>query len=775
MTELRLFVQDLTGLAGPRPVTGGVPLAEGAAPDGVGFALREDGGEAVPLHVDVISRWKDGSARWALLDFQADPLPHGRRDFVLTWGHGVESFAPERPVSSGQTGEPRVETGDVSVSPGDMGLLNLSDRAQVSLVLVTREGVACPAVFDAAGVETAGRVRSTLALRGAFQAPTGERILRFRLRATVYAGLSRVRLEPMLLMAADSGVLPGFRELRLDLRPAPGGGRVRLGGEPGWEGEVGTEVRLRQMDDRHYRLEGAEGEGDRAPGWGEMEDGEGTLAVALRDFWRRWPTSVESSEEGLSVGLLPRFEEGDFADVEPWHKYQYLFEGDAYRLRTGQTRRWEVWADLGGDGASLARMADAPLVPSADPAQAVATGVWGPIAPAGAEGMAAYDAWAANLFNIYCDDIESQRDYGAMNWGDWYGERKVNWGNHEYDTPNLILLQFARTGDPRYFHMADAAARHYAEVDTIHSVNADLAEHLEHGKPMPGFPPRPGMIHQHTVGHVSGYYAEEQVRELFTANAIGRPGNPYLCLDARNLGHVWVEGMARHACLTGDPFMRETVELVGDSLARLVEDGEFKGFMGHSHCGRTTGWPLIAMAAVYKLGLDRRYLDAMKTLVDMALAEQDPHCGGWLFELPWGHCNCETRKHVGMAGFLTGVLVNGLSRYHDLSGDARLPEAIERAITWMDLDTWQDAWRDWQYTSCPASNPVGQIGVQVMAHVNAVRIAGNAEHLRVLRRAWQAKSERLCTAMPTQERQGRGKTFSTSMYGCPEAVALLAR
>lgn len=54
----------------------------------------------------------------------------------------------------------------------------------------------------------------------------------------------------------------------------------------------------------------------------------------------------------------------------------------------------------------------------------LATGVWGAIAAAGSRGMAEYDAWAANLFeNGYVRSIREQRDYGAMDWGDWWGER----------------------------------------------------------------------------------------------------------------------------------------------------------------------------------------------------------------------------------------------------------------------------------------------------------------------------------------------------------------
>ena len=162
----------------------------------------------------------------------------------------------------------------------------------------------------------------------------------------------------------------------------------------------------------------------------------------------------------------------------------------------------------------------------------------------------------------------------------------------------------------------------------------------------------------------------------------------------------------------------------------------------------------------------------MKTLVDDALAEQDPNCGGWLYSLPRGHCYCEKAKHTGMAGFITAVLVNGLSRYQLLAGDDRLPDALDRAITFLDNDTWREHLSDWRYTSCPATRPTGQPGVVVMAHVNAVRIADNPEHLRVLKAAWDAKFKRLLNA--PKPGPGQGKTYSSTLYGCAEAIGLLA-
>jgi hypothetical protein len=320
--------------------------------------------------------------------------------------------------------------------------------------------------------------------------------------------------------------------------------------------------------------------------------------------------------------------------------------------------------------------------------------------------------------------------------------------------------------------VADAAARHSTEVDVVHAVNEDLAEYFNSNWGTKGYPPRPGMVHEHSVGHVGSFYPVETIRKLFVDHGIGHNDHPYLCLDPFNLGHVWTQGMVKYYFLTGDPFVKETAELIGSNLAKLVEDGEYSFGIDDPHFGRAAGWPLLALAGAYELEFDSRYLSAMKNLVERALDRQDPHCGGWLYQLYPGHCLCTTRKHVGMAGFITSILVNGLSEYYHLTGDERIPDAVDRAVTFLTNDTWDDHRAGWRYTSCPASAFTGQAGVTVMAMVNAVRLSQNPEHRRVLKKAWEAKFQALLKGQ--QSGPGQGKAFTSTLYGCAEAAGLLA-
>ena len=774
-----ISIKETAGLSITGPVTGGIPIAEGAAPAGSRFILLDKNNKPVPCQSEVLARWKDNSVRWVLLDFQAKPQVNGTDHFRLVWDQANKEPQPSNPVKTVQGNVTSVSSGSVQIKTVPGALLRISNRFDVKLVLTDRQGRRCEGVLESAKVETAGKLRSTILVKGSFRTPEKQRVVDFRLRASVFAGLSRFYIEPQILINADNDMIQYINDLSLEFIPVNQIRSASIGGSPGWNGSpaAGSPVRLFQVDDENYRIEGAAGKGAKAPGWMEINDGKGNIAITLRDFWQQWPKSLEVDAKVAKLGLLPEFEAGTFSHMEPWYKHDYLFDGNSYRLREGQTRRWQVWIDLSGNGETISKAADMSLVAIADPTQAIATGEWGFVAPAGSKGMTEYDSWADNQFEGYCRSIREQRDYGAMNWGDWWGERGVNWGNHEYDTPLHILTQFARTGDPKYFYVGEQTARHLSEVDIVHFVNPELKKYFARWESK-AYPSRPGMMHEHSIGHVGGFHSVEKVKELYVARNIGSGNdNPYLCLDPFNLGHIFTLGMAQYYLLTGDPWIKEAVNRIGENLMKLTEDGLYQ-FKGTSHSGRVNGWTMLALAGEYKINPSERCLTAMRKIADDALIEQNPNCGGWLYNLTWGHCYCvplgnkdkSIIPHVGEAGFINSVRLNGLSYYYRLTGDDRIPGSVLRGINFLNNDTWNDHIGDWRYTSCPATNPVGQIGVTIMAVVNSVNLNNDQEQLRILKKAWDAKFERLLKA--PKSAPGLGKTYGLTMYGSPEAMNL---
>ena len=285
--QLDISVRDTTGLKSLRPVTGGVPLTQGAAPEGVDFALCDENGKPVPCQTSVLGQWKNRSARWVLLDFQAEPPANGTAHFKLSWGKKVKTVDPEFPVRVTGREKPSVETRNIVLSLVKDALLRISDRVDLKLSLTDSRGQDCKAIVESAQVQTKGKIRSTLLLKGAFRRPDGERVFGFQMRVSVFAGLSKIYFEPQILIDSEKGLMQDICDLSFEVIPLDTIRSAAIGGRPGWSGKPASSVRLFQVDDENYRLEGARGKGSKAPGWAQIDDGKGTIAVAVKDLTRQ--------------------------------------------------------------------------------------------------------------------------------------------------------------------------------------------------------------------------------------------------------------------------------------------------------------------------------------------------------------------------------------------------------------------------------------------------------------------------------------------------------
>lgn len=193
-------VVDTAGLGTVCSVTGGVPIPAGAAPAGSRFLLYDRDHRQVPCQHAVLASWKDGSVRWVLLDFQAQPPAEGASDFQLEWTADGTDLNPSVPVEVRKEDGVSVASGAVELATVEGALLRLSQRLDVRLVWTDKGGQRCMGQVESSDVETAGPLRSTMLLTGSFRTPAGERVVGFRLRASVYAGLPRVCLEPQILI-----------------------------------------------------------------------------------------------------------------------------------------------------------------------------------------------------------------------------------------------------------------------------------------------------------------------------------------------------------------------------------------------------------------------------------------------------------------------------------------------------------------------------------------------------------------------------------------------
>ncbi|MCX7887398.1 MAG: glycoside hydrolase family 127 protein [Verrucomicrobiae bacterium] len=470
--------------------------------------------------------------------------------------------------------------------------------------------------------------------------------------------------------------------------------------------------------------------------------------VFLRDFWQNYPKDIEVGPEGTTVWLMPRLRPDEY-DVtnrqnHDWHKLYFWFDNGGYKLRQGMTKTHEVWLGLDGSTPPL----DRPLMAVAPPRWYANSGAFGELTVADPNRPVVrdYDQKVQETLDAYLRNREKNREYGMFNFGDWWGERLINWGNIEYDTQHAFFLQFVRSGDLRFFRAGDEAETHNRDVDTVHY----------HVKPA-----RIGCVYAHCIGHVGDYLAKSPL----PGKDQGIAGGHF------SVSHTWCEGHLDHYFLTGDRRSYETAIKIADhyNTYRFTSGYDF------TNC-RDSGWHLILTMAVYRATGDPFYLNAAKIIVERVLERQTPKPkfntkgGGWRRMMVPGHCYCEP-AHYGNAGFMVGVLLTGLKWYHLETGDPRVARSIIMGANFLVDDMWEEDIGGFRYTSCPVSSKG--------AWSNFLLFDGIGYAYRLTQRAGKPDAKlahvlRKGTAPAIQSMSGMGKSFSQFIRVAPHFIGLLA-
>jgi hypothetical protein len=499
-------------------------------------------------------------------------------------------------------------------------------------------------------VERHDPLRVVIRASGEHQAADGRKLFAYTVRFHAYAGKPFVRVQHTFGNNWAQSEFTTIRSLTLRL-PLAGDGPQ-------------TARHLRQRTDESPRL----------PDWVEWTGGRHPVTLAVRGLWQNYPKDVSLTPEGLELALCPPLRPDEYAFANGTldaHRLYYYLQDGVYKFRQGLTKTHDIWLDF-GSRPSLLQSHRAPLVALAPPEQYTGSKVFGDLAPPQPAGIVSlYDAAFARSFDAYLTNREKNREYGMLNFGDWWGEREINWGNSEYDTQHAFFLQFVRTGDFRYFRAAEEVEWHNRDVDAVH-YHTDKT--------------RLGGVYLHCVGHTGDCYPESPV-----------PGKG-IPQGRMSVSHTFIEGHLDYYFFTGDRRSFDTARSTADRYDTL----ETRNY-DFTNC-RNPGWHLILTMAMHNATGDRFYLNAAKIIVDRVLERQTSD-GGWQRQLVPGHCNCPPPRHRGNAGFMVGVLMSGLKKYYDATADEHVAQSIEKAARFLVADLWTPAVSGFRYTSCPRTQP----------------------------------------------------------------------
>ncbi|MBM4033562.1 MAG: hypothetical protein FJ291_17505 [Planctomycetes bacterium] len=775
------------------PVTSGVPFAKGALADPGTVALFGPDGKELPLQTEVLAKWPDGSVRWLLLDFQVDLKPNGKRAFELRHGPGVTRAPVGQPIQVSEAKDGfTLSTGPLQLRRrGGLGnvldhaLLDLggdgrfesvtpspSSRGLLDLELLTPEQKLSMYDADAGpttiAIEQNGPLRACVRIEGRHASQQGP-VLRYVLRVHAFRGQPFLRIFYTFINDNQGALMAKLAALRLNLNGGPGMGAKPYGfvGAAPDKKTGGGLRRVFQRDENHYQLDvdekasEAETTTGRAAGWAAIGGDRAGLAVGVREFWQNWPKAIQcmvgfhGRSEGIlgtiRVGICPWFPKGpyDGKPLEEENRLYYPLRDGVHTFKVGVAKTHELWATYYKGEPDVKKLtaffqaAEEPLLAVCEPAYVSATKAAGEFPPADPGKYGGYDAWLSRALDAHLARREREREYGMLNYGDWFGERKVNWGNLEYDLQHGLFIQYLRTGDRRFFARAEQAARHHIDVDVVHATNPHLKNPW-------GRPPEAGDIWLHALNHTGGYFDEK---------TSGLPvDRTYHMGHSTNYGHVWISGDLDYYYLTGDRRAREVALMVADTMARHCPTA-------YSDHIRGLGWPIILVLAAYDATLDKKYLDAATKCWEVLKKNFDWQ-KGWVVRLAKGHCLHDDRRCYGNVPFMTGLTLCALARYHRVTADPEVLKAISVGIDQMIRECWMEDAKAFRYTPCPLTKPTPYTTLAAEAMAYEIALTGNKEHLRILR-------EGLRAAIPKGAGQDHGKSLAQLIHFTPHALAAL--
>ncbi|PTX98818.1 hypothetical protein DB345_03615 [Spartobacteria bacterium LR76] len=747
----------------------GFPLPQGAIfkKDGARFSNAE--GSPLPAQFTVTSRWPDGSIRWLLIESRVKVEAKEAVTGYVSFAKKAPAQPKDNPLTLTQDDKTlQVSTGAVTVTI-DKTRFNLiakavgaSDKAEPAwqsdangITLTAIDGTAYSTSAlppESVAVEESGPERITIRVDGRYGDGSGQSLMRYTTR------LSFRRASPVVEVAhthINDDLSHEFTDIAsLDLNlVAPEPVTQVLANFPTPEDKgsrlaSGRELSVFQSSDLEstWTIDGQTKPGGRTSGGWSIATETSGIGIAVLDFWQRWPKGFSAGKNRIRIGLLPKLPGPTFGDDLPYH-LKFPFVSGNYRFKWGMSTTERLAIDLSGKIPRKELLAEiqSPLVAIVPASWYASTRALGNIpAPEGVQ-FELWDEFVSRSYEQHMDLARAQREYGFFNYGDWFGERKRNWGNNEYDLAHCFFQQFARTGNTDYFRLALRAARHQADVDIVHAY------------PDPRYL---GANHQHSIGHTGVWEGPNRPKQATWSHAYDEH------TDGTN-GHTWADGMADAWCLTGDPRVAEATLELGEHLTWAIAPS-FKSLGTHE---RSAGWSIKALMGLYRLRPDPDYLKAAGQIAAVAAKSQTLDLGGaWAHKLPPDH---DPLQRVGNCPFLIGILLTALAEYQEQSGDEAIWKSLEASTAWL-RKAWDAPRASWPYSADTEGRPTSPF---YPAHLNPLVV--NAIAYVAEKAGHRADMDMVLKSMVRDfafiDREGFGKELAEQMNFTPDTLARMAR
>jgi hypothetical protein len=592
-----------------QPITAGIALPQGAVWPPVSAWLSAPGGDDLYAQAEPLAKWPDGSIQWLLMDAVLPAQQSLQPEWTLHLGPRI---APEdRSTISVRREEARLivetEAAQFDIDTTTMRpwrAISLADASSPQtrhsanqsrfvkrycskMLLRDAKGRSHEPRLDSATIETQGPVRTTICLEGHFPRLRG---IRVQTRLSFYSGTGLVKVDVTLHNSkrarhrgglwdlGDRGSLL-FREFSVYVslldrslyevvyQAEPHSTWQAIGSSPleiYQDSSGGENWRSRNHVNRHgvtpcsfrgYRLTEADRAtfGQRAEPLVSIMSPAGTLALAVREFWQQFPSALAVRDGEAVIGLFP-------------HQCTHLVE-----LQGGERKTHTFWLHVTPEPMHLPHplsfTSQTLALHTAPAALPQLAGLLPVIHLPPGEVLDRLDSYLGECLDgphSLFAKREQVDEYGWRNYGDIFADHErtyyrgseplVSHYNNQFDMVYGFLLHYLRTGDPRWWQLGDALARHVLDIDLYHTqrdrpaYNGGLFWFTDH------------YTHAETSTHRT--YSRRNTPRFGRRHYGGGP----------NAQHNFTTGLLLYSYLTGHPAARAGVIQLADWVVNM-DDG----------------------------------------------------------------------------------------------------------------------------------------------------------------------------------------------------------
>lgn len=614
------------------PFTTGVPFARGILRSAHNVRLLS-GNVEIPAQFEVLSNWAGGSIKSLLVITQlpansaetltleygttvtAGPtlsklkVSEATTDITVDTGKVQLVFAKNGPLfqsfSRDINGDGLYQTSETILKDGDIFLVNAFDRF---------EYLASRAVDRQLTIEENGAERVVVRLDGSLADATGDLLTKFRVRAYVYNNSELFDIDYTLIDDRPEDVQRSHDTLAFsansygirwkhNLAQVDYSYGVDSSIVSGSLSAVKKSTYLLQNGDVLIEGGGYQGHtfdvtgdaaGQRADGWMSLSSANTSFNLFVKDFWQNYPNEFSADLNTVTLSLHPARVEAFDTQTPALTGTRYLRAKTFYNPAEGMAKTYQMRLQLTGRELPAAvKMSNDDFQVDGQNLKTEAdwlhnSGVYGFLNRGNQDGTAGFDAHMMEaVYKMSMVEGRVSMQYGWRDYGDRMrpgyniaksGLMVKTFYNDTHVGANKFFRQYLRTGDDRWYELAENATRHFMDIDVSH-------------------------------GYRYGYWRKGTKEPAGEVRAIAHEMMDH---QARNLhlGHAHLSGLSDYYLLTGDKRALDVIHEIGNWWKYMIPKFyklPFNWDNEYFEAERDYAWPLYVLNEYVRVTNDQEY------------------------------------------------------------------------------------------------------------------------------------------------------------------------